>query len=106
MMIARWQIDARFGQKQTVINSLTKWVKEIGSQIGWTDDKVRIITGSVGALESTVEIEVRIKDLNELNDSWERLGGIEAHKQWGMDIEPYVVSGTPNWRIYRVIKDF
>ncbi len=106
MMIARWQIDARFGQKQAVINSLTKWVKEIGSQIGWTDDKVRIISGSVGALESTVEVEVRINDLNELNDSWERLGGIEAHKKWGLDIEPYVVSGTPNWKIYRVIKDF
>ncbi len=106
MMIARWQIDVRFGHKEAFIESLTKWVKEIGSQIGWTADKVRIVTGSVGALESTVELEVRINDLNELNDSWERLGGIEAHKKWSLDIEPYVVSGTPNWKIYRVIKEF
>jgi len=106
MMIARWQIDVRFGHKGAFIESLTKWVKEIGSQIGWTADKVRIITGSVGALESTVELEVRINDLNELNDSWEMLGGIEAHKKWSLDIEPYVVSGTPNWKIYRVIKEF
>ena len=50
MMIARWQIEARFGHKQTVIDSLKKWSAEIGVQIGWTEDKVRILTGSIGAL--------------------------------------------------------
>ncbi len=31
MMIARWHIEARFGQKQTVIDSLKKWCDEIGT---------------------------------------------------------------------------
>ena len=60
MMIARWQIEARFGHKQTVIDSLKKWSAEIGVQIGWTEDKVRILTGSIGALESTVQTEVLV----------------------------------------------
>ena len=34
MMVARWCIEARFGHKQTVIDSLKKWNREIGSQIG------------------------------------------------------------------------
>ena len=103
MMIARWQIEARFGHKQAVIDSLKRWFEEIGTQIGWTPDKVRIVTGSVGALESTVQAEVQIEDLAELDASWEKLGTIEAHKKWSEDIEPYVVSGTPRWQVFRLV---
>lgn len=49
MMIARWHIDARFGHKQTVIDSLKTWSQDIASQIGWTKDKLRIASGSIGA---------------------------------------------------------
>ncbi len=103
MMIARWQIEARFGHKQAVIDSLKRWFEEIGRQIGWTPDKVRIVTGSVGALESTVQAEVQIEDLAELDASWAKLGTIEAHKKWSEDIEPYVVSGTPRWQVFRLV---
>jgi hypothetical protein len=104
MMIARWHIDARFGHKQAVIESLKKWNRTIAVQIGWTENKVRIVTGSVGALESTVEVEVTIKDLTELDSSWAKLGTVAAHKDWSKEIEPYVVSGTPRWEVLRVIE--
>jgi hypothetical protein len=103
MIIARWQIDARFGQKQAVIDSLATWCREIGSQIGWSDSNMRIATGSIGALESTVELEITVEDLAALNESWNKLGDIEAHKQWSKDLEPYLVSGTPRWTVYRVV---
>jgi hypothetical protein len=103
MMIARWHIEARFGHKQTVIDMLKRWNEEIGSQIGWTKDNLRIVTGSIGALESTIESEVMIADLTELNNSFEKLGAIEAHKAWSEEIEPYVVSGTTHWQIFRVV---
>ncbi len=103
MMIARWQIEARFGHKQTVIDSLKKWSAEIGVQIGWTEDKVRILTGSIGALESTVQTEVLVQDLAELDASWNKLGAIEAHKEWSKELEPHIVSGTPRWEILRVV---
>ena len=102
MMVARWHIDARFGHKQAVIDSLKKWNAEIGTQIGWTADKTRIVTGSIGALESTVELDVQIENLAELNTSWVKLGTIEAHKRWSKDLEPYIVSGTTHWQVYRV----
>lgn len=101
-MIVRWHIDARFGQKQTVIDSLRGWSENIGSQIGWSRDKVRIASGSIGALESTVEMDVLVQDLNELNASWNKLGSIAAHKEWSKQIEPYVVSGTHRWEVFRV----
>ncbi len=103
MMIARWHIEARFGHKRTDIDLLKRWDEEIGSQIGWTEDNFRIITGSIGALESTIESEIKIADLAELDDSFEKLGAIEAHKAWSKELEPYIVSGTTHWQIFRVV---
>jgi len=104
MMIARWQIDARFGHKQEALDSMDRWLSEIGSQIGWNKDIVRVLTGSVGARESLVETEVQIGGLDELEAAWSKLAKIAAHQKWGKDLEPLIVSGTPRWEIFRVIK--
>lgn len=104
MMIARWRIDARFGQKQVVLDQLKAWCRDIASQIGWSADRVRVATGSVGALESAVELDVLVKDLGELDASWSKLGAIPAHKEWSRQLEPHIVSGTPRWEILRVVE--
>jgi hypothetical protein len=103
MLIARWHIDARFGHKQTVIESVQRWGREIGVQIGWSADKVRIATGSIGALESTVEVEVTVRDLAELDAAWAKLATIEAHQQWSKAIEPDIVSATTHWQVFRLV---
>jgi len=103
MIIARWHIGARFGHKQTVIDSLKKWCDDIGSQIGWTSDKIRIATASIGASEATVELEIQLEDLAALNSSWAKLGTIDTHAAWSKEIEPYVVSGSTGWEVCRVI---
>ena len=104
MIVARWHIDARFGHKQTVIDSLKSWARDIARQIGWTSDKVRIATGSIGALESTVEVDVLAQSLAELDASWNKLGAIPAHKEWSKQLEPFIVSGTPRWEIFRIVE--
>lgn len=103
MMVARWSIDAKFGYKQNVIDLMQHWLREIGPQAGFTADKLRLLTGSVGALEATIQSEHLVKDLSELNEAWEKLATIAAHKQWSKDLEPHVVSGTSRWEIYRVL---
>jgi hypothetical protein len=103
MMVARWSISARFGYKQNVIDMLQRWLREIGPQVGFSADKSRLLTGSIGALEATVQTEHLVKDLNELNQAWEKLATIAAHKQWSKDLEPHVVSGTSRWEIFRVL---
>jgi hypothetical protein len=103
MMVARWSIDAKFGYKQNVIDLMQYWLREIAPQVGFSADKVRLLTGSIGALEATIQAEHLVKDLTELNQAWEKLATIEAHKQWGKDLEPHVVSGTSRWEIYRVL---
>ena len=79
-------------------------MRDIGSQIGWNTTNARIVTGSVGVPESTIQSEIQIKDLSELNAAWDKLGKIAAHRDWGKELEPFVVSGTPRWEIFRVIE--
>jgi hypothetical protein len=103
MFVARWQIDARFGHKQTVIDLIRKWEREIGAKAGTDKMDFKILTGSIGAREATVEVDHTIESLAELERFFETIGKIDAHKQWSKDLEPYVVSATALWNIYRVV---
>ncbi|HJU49864.1 MAG TPA: hypothetical protein VJ575_03855 [Pseudogulbenkiania sp.] len=103
MMIARWSIEAKFGHKPDVVAEMQRWLREIGSQVGWTADRVRLLNGSIGAKESTIQSEIEIADLAELDAAWNKLIALEAHKAWSKALEPHVVSGTQRWEIFRVI---
>ena len=103
MLIARWQIDAKFGQKQTVIEMFRSWEREIGSKAGTDKMDFKILTGSIGAREATVEVNHTVENLAQLEKFFETIGKSEAHKKWGKDLEPYVVSGSSSWSIYRVV---
>jgi hypothetical protein len=103
MIVARWSIDAKFGHKAMVADSMKNWLAEFGSQLGWTPANTRLLTGSVGMRESTVQHEVTLKDLAELSAAWDKLATIEAHKQWSIDLEPHVVSGTQRWEVLRIL---
>lgn len=103
MLIARWQIDARFGHKQKVIDALAWWTREIAPQAGLKTTKGQVLSGSIGALEATVEHNWQVADLAELERAWGKLPTIDAHKKWSLDLEPDVVSGTARWTVWRVI---
>jgi hypothetical protein len=103
MFVARWQIDARFGQKQTVIDMMRQWERDIGRQAGTDKMDFKILTGSVGAREATIEINHTVESMAQLERFFEAIGKIDAHKQWGKDLEPHVVSGSALWTIYRVV---
>ncbi len=103
MFIARWQIDARFGQKQTVVDKLRQWERNIGRQAGTDKMDFKILTGSIGAREATVEANHAVETIAQLERFFEAIGKIEAHKDWGRELEPYVVSGSTAWSIYRAV---
>jgi hypothetical protein len=103
MFIARWQIDARFGQKQAVIDLSRKWEREVGSKAGTDNMDFKILTGSIGAREATVEANHTIESIAQLERFFESIGKIDAHRQWSKDLEPHVVSGSALWNIYRLV---
>jgi hypothetical protein len=101
MLIARWQVDARFGQKQQVIDRLQAWASDIAPQVGL--HTARLLTGSIGMLEATVEHNWELSSLAELEAAWAKLATIDAHRDWGRELEPFVVSGSTKWTILRVL---
>ena len=52
---------------------------------------------------STVQSEIEIDDLADLGAAWEKLRTSESHGDWGRELEPYIVSGTSRWEIFRVV---
>jgi hypothetical protein len=103
MFVARWQIDARFGHKQTVIDLLRRWEHEVGAKAGTDKMDFKILTGSIGAREATVEANHSVETLAQLEQFFTAISNNAAHRQWGRDLEPYVVSGSAFWSIYRAL---
>ena len=103
MMVARWSIDAKFGYKQVVVDAMKRWLQDIGPQAGIKADRTRLLTGSIGALEATIQTEHVIEDLAELQRVWDKLATMPAHAAWSKELEPNVVSGTARWEIYRLL---
>ncbi len=103
MFVARWQIDARFGHKQTVIDLLRRWEREVGTKSGTDKMDFKILTGSIGAREATVEANHSVESLAQLEQFFAAIGNNDAHRQWGCELEPYVVSGSAVWSIYRAL---
>jgi hypothetical protein len=101
MIIARWYVYARFGHKQELIDKLKKWWETIGREIGQTD--CSICTGSVGAEEALVTVDVRVNDMAELDAQWNKLAERDDHRAFGKEIEPLLVSGRSRWEILRAV---
>ncbi|MCT7375944.1 hypothetical protein [Chelativorans salis] len=103
MFIARWQVQARFGHKQNTIDHMRRWMEEIGPKAGTDEMGLELLTGSIGAKEAIVEANHTVESLAQLEQFFEDIGKIDAHKQWGKELEPYVVSGSTFWNIYRIL---
>jgi hypothetical protein len=101
MFIARWHCNARFGKKQELIDRIRNWWETIGKEIGQTD--YAVYTGSIGAPEALVTVDVRVESLGELDRQWDDLAKRRDHQDFGTAIEPFVVSGSTRWEILRVV---
>jgi hypothetical protein len=101
MFIARWYCHARFGKKQELIERIRNWWDTIGNEIGQTD--YAVYTGSIGPAEALVTVDVRVESLADLDEQWTRLAKRSDHQNFGVEIEPLVVSGSTRWEVLRVI---
>jgi hypothetical protein len=104
MFSARWQIDAKFGHKQTVLDMMRQWERDIGSQVGIEDLQFQVMTGSIGAREATIETHHQVETLARLEEFFAKIAKIDAHAKWGREMEPHVVSGTSLWQIFRIVE--
>ena len=102
MFVARWQIDAKFGHKQKLLELMRRWEEEIGRPAGTAAMGFELLTGSIGAREATIETNHRVESLAQLEAFFAAIGKNPAHAKWSKEVEPFVVSGSSVWQIFRV----
>ena len=105
MFVARWVVEAKFGHKDNVIALCTRWQKEVGDEAGLKVQK-RALSGSVGVAEARLEFESQVASLAELEEIWSKMAKYPAHKQFGIDLEPHIISGSNHWEILRVVEGY
>jgi len=103
MFVARWQIDAKFGHKQKLLELMRRWEEEIGRPAGTAAMGFELLTGSIGAREATIETNHRVESLAQLEAFFAAIGKNPAHAKWSKEVEPFVVSGSSVWQIFRVV---
>ncbi len=103
MFIARWIVDVRFGKKDEFIKGIQKWHEEVGDKVGLNKDRLRVITGSIGAKESRFEFDYTVESLESLQMMWDEMAKYDAHTKFGNDIEPIIVPGSSHWEIFRTV---
>jgi len=103
MLIARWQIDARFGHKQAALDLLREWERDIGPKVGLAQLEFMLLTGSVGAREATIEADHKVPNLAALDAFFDAIAALPEHAAWGKKLEPHVVSGSSRWEIFRLL---
>ena len=69
-MVARWQINARFGHKQTVIDLLRKWEREVGTPRPQPDK----MQGTDRLDRARVEADHAVKGIAQLEEFFAVLG--------------------------------
>lgn len=101
-MIARWTCQTRFGHQKQAIALLEEWEDEIGRQTDLDMDKARMLVGSVGAREATVQTEFEIASLAELDAFFAKIASIKMHEDWGRKVGEVLVSGSTYWEVFRL----
>ncbi|KAI3430519.1 hypothetical protein D9Q98_005112 [Chlorella vulgaris] len=102
---ARWSLDVRFGSKSDAVALLQEWVATVGSAAGLAPDNTTLTTGSIGAPESTLELEVSFDSLAALEQFWSSIPAQE-HVAWGKRMQQHIVHGSPQWHVYRCLPAF
>ena len=75
-------LDARFACKLRAVALVQEWVRDVGGPAGLHAGNCRVITGVIGAPESSIEIEVSMHGLADLEQFFARVDA-SAHRDWG-----------------------
>lgn len=73
---------------QTLIDLLRKCEREIGAKAGTDKMDFKILTGSIGAREATVQANHTVESIAQRERFFESIGKIDADRQWSKDLEP------------------
>ncbi len=65
-IIARWHVTALFGRKAELLEQVDWWINTVAAKAG-SFKKVRLLTGSIGAKESQLQLEFTFDSISDLD---------------------------------------
>jgi hypothetical protein len=104
MYVARWHLTARFGHKDETLKLLQRWEIDVAHRIGWRPGSLRIVTGSVGAGDTDIEIEVKIDSLTDLEAAWADMARVPYQEEYQKKLSELVVSGSGRWTVHQIFE--
>ena len=104
MYVARWHLTARFGHKDETMKLLQQWEIDVANRIGWRPSSLRFVTGSIGAGDTEIEMEVKIDSLTDLEAAWADMGRSQYQAEYQKKLRDLIVDGSSRWTIHRVVE--
>lgn len=103
MYVARWQFTAKFGHKDECLSLLQKWEIDVAHRIGWRPGSIRVVAGGIGVPETSIELEVKIDGLDDLQAAFRDMAGVPYHAEYQKQLAAHVVSGSDRWTVLRLV---
>lgn len=75
-------------------------MRDVGGRAGCTLSNTRLSSGSIGAPESRLEMEIELESLA----AWERFLAslpMDALRSWSQRVRSCIVDGSPRWEVYQ-----
>lgn len=107
MHVARWYVQTNFGETYAVLDQLKAYCDTMSKSLGIDPGRIRIMTGCVGAYQSSIALELQVESLEEFGRIMGAKGlGASDIKPMNEDFSKKVGSSmSPNsgyWEIYRI----
>ncbi len=106
-VIARWHVTAVFGRKPELIAAVQSWIVSVAAKAGCSKENTRLLTGSVGAPESELQMEITFNSIAELDDFFKAIASQgPEHAKFQEQASPVVVHGSNRWEVLRIVPLF
>lgn len=103
MFVARWHITAKFGHKDECLKLLQKWEIDVAHRIGWRPGSIRVVAGGIGVPDSSIELEVKIDGLDDLQAAFRDMATVPYHAEYQKQLADVIVSGSDSWTVHKII---
>jgi hypothetical protein len=102
MFIVRRTQLAQPGRRDEAVALVKEMMVAMENELGYP--KARVITGSVGPSDSTIETEVTIGSLGEFEASLQKANAWSGMARFADKVQALIVPGSGRFEIYRVQK--
>ena len=103
MFLCQWSLDIIFGKQRQALDIIKEWgAEKMRSSNFRKSTENRVYSGYVGDSAAHIVDEYVFESLDDFQKALADMGKQEF-KKFAESIAPYIVSGTQNWKVHRII---